>query len=348
VFGFLFKNKPHAEPSAVASNPEVSDTTISGPTSDETVFKIKADTAPSIGEVDTKFMGMMMGINSLVDDDLSSNAKKALENIKHWSQQKPLPDNLVPRLPSIVPKIMMAVRNDNSTAQDMADLISEDISLVGEVIRLSNSAFYRTGEKIESLKQAIVKLGMNGIRQLVSSAAFKPILNSDKGNVTSVLGKYLWEKNQKAAMAANLIAMHTEDDRFHAYLTGLLNQTGMLVIIKKLEENFNAQDIPRTSEFMHELDMIGKSLTVQISRQWEMPEEVTRALEDQLNEQAPVQISSLGSVCYIADKLAKMSILEAKGQLHGMDQGLHCDVNKIKGSLCNQCYEFINLDRASN
>lgn len=340
MFGFLFKNKPQPESIPTAKEKSATETQ-----STDVIFGLKAESAPSIEEIDIKFMGMLMGINSLIDEDLKPNEIKALNQIRNWSKQDSLPDNLVPRLPTVIPKIMMAVRDDKSTAQDMANLISEDVSLVGEVIRLSNSAYYRTGEKIESLKQAIVKLGLNGIRQLISSAAFKPILNPEHGKFTRVLSQYLWEKNQKTAMGSNFIAMHTEDDRFHAYLTGLLSQTGILVIIKQLDESFDTLDIPRSSQFMHQLDSLSKLITVQISRQWEMPVEVTLALEDQLNKQAPAEISSLGSACFIADRLAKMSILEANGQLHHVDEGVLCHVGKIKSRLCNQCYKLINLDQ---
>lgn len=341
MFGNLFRKKPDPESSFDKCDSEVTFTN-----AEETVFRLKAESASSIKEIDTRFMGMLMGINSLIEGDLKPSEKKALAQIRNWSQQKQLPDGLVPRLPSVIPKIMMAVRNENTTAQQLADIVTEDLSLVGEVIRLSNSAFYRTGEKIESLKQAIVKLGMNGIRQLISGAAFKPILNPEQGKLSRVLSQYLWDKNQKAALAGNFIALHTEDDRFHAYLAGLLAQAGILVIIKQLEQSFDTLDIPRTRVFMHELDALCKLITVQLSRQWEMPEEVTEALQEQLNEKVPVGMSSLGSVCYVSDRLAKISILEARGQFKDMGEEIQCDVGKIKTNLCKQCYRFINLDQA--
>lgn len=341
MFGFLFNKKPEPESSFDKVNQEFTEID-----TDEYIFRLAADSAPGIQEIDSRFMGMLMGINSLIEGDLKSSEEKALSQIRKWCQQMPLPDDQVPRLPSVIPKIMVAVRDENTTAQKLADLITEDLSLVGEVIRLSNSAYFRTGEKIESLKQAIVQLGMNGIRQLISSAAFKPILNPKQGKLSRVLSKYLWEKNQKAALAGNFIALHTEDDRFHAYLCGLLAQAGILIVIKRLEKSFDALDIPRSSHFMRELDSLCKFVTVQISRQWQMPEEVTQALQEQLHEQAPGNISSLGSVSYVADRLAKVSILEDKGQLQDMGEGFDCRVGRINSNLCAQCYNFINLDRA--
>ena len=270
--------------------------------------------------------------------------EKSLQQVEALSSQEDLPDNIIPRLPSVIPKIMLAIRDENSNAQDLADLISSDLSLVGEVIRLSNSAYYRTGVKVESLKQAILKLGMDGIRQLVSSAAFKPILIPKHGKLSTGLSKFLWKKNQRAALAGNYLALQTGDDRFHAYLAGLLAQAGILVIAKQIDENFDGMEIPDSIEFMNQLDRLSKKITVQIGRQWDMPGEIIQALEEQLNEHAPAQISSLGQVCYIADRLAKISLQEEHRQLDEMEQGLQCRVGKLNTQSCRQCYTFINLD----
>lgn len=309
------------------------------------VFRFKSEFAPSIQEIDTQFMGMLLGVNSLIDHSLNRDEKKALQLIRNWSQQETLPVNMVPRLPSVIPKIMIAVRDEKSTAQDLANLISDDLSLVGEVIRLSNSAYYRSEEKVDSLKQAIVKLGLNGIRQLISTAAFKPILNPQQGKLSSVLSKLLWRKNQKAAMAGNFLAMNTEDDRFHAYLAGLLCQAGLLVIIKQLDDSFDNFNFPRSIPFMDEIDRLSKTITIQISRQWEMPEGIIQALEEQLNDNAPENISSLGQVCYVADRLAKISILEQQKQLNEMENGIQCRIGRINSRICNQCFTLINLDQ---
>jgi len=338
MFGFLFNSKKNPDQSSKTT--PTSETVVQ----QEALFRIESASAPDIEEIDQKFMGLMLGINSLVHEPMNPFEDKLLRRLQLWTEKPEALDREIPRLPSVIPKIMRAVRDETTTAQDLADLIAQDVSLVGEVIRLSNSAFYRTGEKIESLKQAIVKLGLLGIQQLISSAAFKPILISGDSHFAKTLSQYLWSKNQKAAMAGNLIAMHTDENRFHAFLIGLLNQVGILMVIKPLEQHFNGADIPRSAAFMQEIDLLGKHLSVQISQQWEMPDEVIQALQELAAAQSLSQLSPMASAGYVADKLAKMSTLETHGLLHDMDQGIECKVHRISSSLCNQSYNLINLD----
>lgn len=340
MFDFLFKNKR-----SLASTDNTQQDVIAINETEEVIFRLKAESAPDMKEIDDRFIGMLLGNSTLNDNELNPLEKKALDQIRHWTELEELPDNIVPRLPSIIPKIMSAIQNENSSAQDIADIISQDVSLVGEVIRLSNSAFYSTSCKVESLKQAIQKMGQNGIRQLISSAAFKPIMTANQGKMSALLSHILWEKNQKAAMAGNLTALTTGNDRFHAYLAGLFSQCGLLVIAKQLEQSFNQSNIPQSRQFMHELDTLSKMITAQIGRQWEMPEEIILALHEQLNEEAPNGISSLGQVGYVADRLAKISLLEEKNNLVGMEEGIQCRVGQIKSATCKQCYSFINLDQ---
>jgi HD-like signal output (HDOD) protein len=341
VFGFLFKKKPLPLAKSEASEPVKGAVHDTGP---DVLFGFKSKTAPSMKDIDTCFMGTLLGVNSLLDNDLNTTQKKSLLEIQALTSRENLSGNMVPRLPSVIPRIMMSIRNEKSTAQDLTDLISSDLTLVGEVIRLSNSACYRTGERVESLKQAIVKLGLNGIRQLVSSAVLKPILNPLQGKLSLVVSRRLWEKNQRAALAGNYLALQTGDDCFQAYLAGLLSQAGILVIIKHIDENFTHAPVPDSITFMHELDTLSKKITLQISRQWDMPTEITQALEEQLNDNAPAELSSMGQVCYIADKLAKTSLLETHRQLIAVEQDFQCQVGNLNTQACTQCYSIINPD----
>lgn len=136
MFGFLFKKK-HSLPAT--DNLLQDETSINEPL--EPLFGFRGESAPNIQEFDDLFIGMIIGINFLEDHKLSEAAQRALYQIRRWTELEHLPENIIPRLPSVIPKIMMTLRREDTSAQDITDLISQDLSLVGEVIRLSDSAF---------------------------------------------------------------------------------------------------------------------------------------------------------------------------------------------------------------
>lgn len=305
-------------------------------------FSLNGDDAPSESDIDCTFLGLTLGIHSVLDSDLGAAEKIALENIRVVFLKQDLPEKLVPRLPSVMPRIMMAIRDKNSSAADLAQSISGDIALVGEVIRMANSPYYRTTQQIESLEQAIVMLGFNGIRQLIASAAFRPILNPASGHFVGMASHYLWEKNLKAGQAGDCIARSMGTDRFHAYLAGLIGQSGIAVTMKQLERQFTGKEGPHSTSFMDALNLLSKQITVRIAGEWDLPGPVLEALEDQLTYQEPDEMSALGAIAFMADKLAKMQILSKSGQLQGRSGRILCRLQGELSEVCYRCYQLID------
>jgi HD-like signal output (HDOD) protein len=299
------------------------------------------DSAQAVSDVDCAFLGLMLGVPEALDGEMSQEEKAVLDNLRRVFLKQDLPENLVPRLPAVMPRIMMAIRDKNSSAADLARSISGDIALVGEVIRLANSPYYRTAQAIESLEQAIIMLGFNGIRQLIASAAFKPILNAGSGHFVGNASHYLWEKNLKAGQAGDCIARSMGADRFHAYLSGLIGQAGIAVAMKQLDEQFADGKTSSSTSFMKELSLLTRQITVRIARQWDLPGPVLEALEDQVSDKEPGDMSSMGGIAFVSDKLAKMQILRKNGQLQDQTGRIQCRLPGAMNDACSHCYRLI-------
>ncbi|WP_298218002.1 HDOD domain-containing protein [Halothiobacillus sp.] len=83
---------------------------------------------------------------------------------------------LVPRLPSVLPKLMTALNNPDTPIRTLTGLIESDPVISSMVLRLINSPAMRVRrENIESLDQAVMLLGFSGMREVVSAAMFSPI-----------------------------------------------------------------------------------------------------------------------------------------------------------------------------
>ena len=68
----------------------------------------------------------------------------------------------LPRRPSLLPKLMSAINGDGNSMQELATIIGEDPALLGNLLRVANSAFYRvTDRPIESLERAAAILGID-------------------------------------------------------------------------------------------------------------------------------------------------------------------------------------------
>lgn len=70
-------------------------------------------------------------------------------------------------------RLVQAVNDENPDFGMIAAAIENDVELSLETIRLSNSAFYGRRKKISSIRQAVVALGLDGVRKWIYLSALR-------------------------------------------------------------------------------------------------------------------------------------------------------------------------------
>jgi len=249
----------------------------------------------------------------------------------------------VPRLPAVMPRVMSTLRDETSSAARLAAELGRDAVLVSEVIRLSNSPYYRTGGKITSLERAVFALGRTGIRQLVANAAFKPLINLNAGYFTRLSGTLLWEQSEKAAVVCDCMARGGKADRFHAYLAAIVHNVGMTVALQVLDRHFEGRDVPRSQQFRERLVRQSRVLSLKIARQWEFPQPVLDALQAQLESSGSAQLPSLAAILSLADTLARLHILSRQGRISGRAALAKLDLPcSPLTARCAECYALLS------
>ena len=78
----------------------------------------------------------------------------------------------LPTIPAVVSKVVALLDDVAADPEKIADLILSDQVLAARVIRVVNSPFYRTNEKIVSIKRALMHLGFKNVRELILVSYF--------------------------------------------------------------------------------------------------------------------------------------------------------------------------------
>jgi len=292
--------------------------------------------------IDQTFSEMLLGVNSLVSEQISDLERSSLAAIHEKYLQNEMPKQLVPRLPAVIPKLMLALRDSDSNASDLAELLSGDVVLVSEVIQLANSAYYSRSQFYDSLEQAIVNIGFSGIRQIIVSAAMKPILNASSGHFTNIANDYLWEKSMYAGQLGDCAAKKMREDQFHAYLASLTMQSGTTMLNRELDKYFNRENAPRDRQFVDTLNRYALEISARISEQWQFPEAVSKALREQVRMNDVSKMSKLGTIIFLSDKLAKTKLLRKKGYLKKMDADLTKYMPDGMGTVFSDCEKLLD------
>jgi HD-GYP domain-containing protein (c-di-GMP phosphodiesterase class II) len=143
-------------------------------------------------------------------------------------------------MPTIVAEVLEMTSNQDLRVDDLAAKIKCDQALSTKLLRLANSAFYGSRAKVESIDRAVLKLGIERVRQLVLGIGvidhWKP--NQDPGLLA---GGAFWQHSMSTALLARQISVMIDypDDQ-NAFTAGLLHDTGQLLFQEGLGRNYVA------------------------------------------------------------------------------------------------------------
>lgn len=136
----------------------------------------------------------------------------------------------LPTLPIIVQQIQQLITSRTANMSQIASVIARDQAISARVIKLINSAFYGIRSKITSIQQAIVMLGLNTVKNLVTGVAI--VRSFEHDNHASLFDREkFWLHTFGCAMGARTIAVRLKRDEPEDYfLAGLLHDVGILIL----------------------------------------------------------------------------------------------------------------------
>jgi HD-like signal output (HDOD) protein len=186
----------------------------------------------------------------------------------------------LPRRPSLLPRLMTAINSDSNSMREMARIVGEDGTLLGGLLKLSNSAFYgvRRHKLIESLEKAVTLVGTDGLRSLVATALLHPVMTGTRGPFSS-FAEATWEHSQYSAACAESHAVHIEGaDAFSARLLVLLRGLASNTVFRIAREHCVADcDIPPAA-LAKLLDDWVPPMALRIAENWQLPTDLCKVL----------------------------------------------------------------------
>ncbi|HVC17261.1 MAG TPA: HDOD domain-containing protein, partial [Rhodanobacter sp.] len=215
----------------------------------------------------------------------------------------------LPRLPTVLPQLMRLLKNDNAAGRQWARLVGRDPLMVGEVMRVTRSASYRSAQPIRSLQHAVILLGQEGLRRVVTQHVMKPILQSSAGRLSQLAGERLWEHSERCAHACAWLGKHSGCDAFEAYLAGIVSHAGTGAVVRLLDQLMPEAMVPLSTDFLAGCAELAARLSVQAAQYWELPANVIEALTARQLADQPDDGQPLATVLACADVLAMAQLL---------------------------------------
>jgi HD-like signal output (HDOD) protein len=223
---------------------------------------------------------------------------------------------LTPRRPNLLPQLMRAINDEEVSRRELSAIIARDPSMVGSLLKMANSAYYRVAAgRVESIERAVVILGSDGLRSLVASSILQPIFQINSAKVFARFPELVWEHAQRSAHAAIPHAALVErTDAFGAELLCLISGLAEIILFRATIEH--CQNNPDQKKRRPTPQLIAALLASQapvfawrLGLEWQLSELMVAALEEQTLTSSPT--TPLGRTLRFARIAGALAVLHA-------------------------------------
>jgi HD-like signal output (HDOD) protein len=213
----------------------------------------------------------------------------------------------LPAYPQISTKLAALMERDPSISELVA-LLQEDVAVSAKLISISNTVRYRGNKPVQTLEQAVARLGLRDTQNHADLIANRGIYKSGKKEFRVRLEK-LWMHAMVCAHSARSVGLRTRTaDPNEVFSIGLLHDIGhllLLQVISALESGGTLKDPVSESELDLFLSQNHGGCGERLLHIWKLPKafgDVARFHETE--DQSPVRSPELQIVAF-ADRLAQ-------------------------------------------
>lgn len=217
-------------------------------------------------------------------------------------------------LPQSLAAVLKIINNPKSGPDDIARVISQDVSLTARLLRMVNSAQYGRNRKVTKISEAVVVMGLNSIKMLaLSSSVFN--LGPDKPLCETIDIQRIWRHLIETAVNARSIA---EEIKFpepeEAFVTGILHDVGIVIMLLYFKDKY-AEAIMELTNSGDGLCTVEKKyfgfchtdVGAEMIKIWKLPSRLGYVLENHHSINKAVIIaedSRLNEIIALADRMA--------------------------------------------
>jgi len=168
-------------------------------------------------------------------------------------------------------------------------LIVSDQSLTAKVLSVSNSSFYKGLNQVATVRNAIVRLGINEVSNIVMLVTHENCFRSKDPFVHGIM-RTLWRHSVGCAMGSNWLAKKCglHGLAHEAFFAGLLHDVGKLFILTVIDDLKHSDDLniqPSDALLIEAMNSLHANHGFSLMVHWNLPEKYCNVVRDHHNEE---------------------------------------------------------------
>lgn len=253
----------------------------------------------------------------------------------------------LPVLPEVAAQLLKLTGDVDCEVADIVALIKRDQSLTSHLLRIANSVRYSTGVTVSSIQQAVARLGLLCVREIV-------VLISCQCKIFDVPDfevqvRHSFRRSLATAAFAQEIARVRRMNVEEAFLSGLLHDVGRPILFQALATRRRRYGLAASDAEICEAAATHRiALAAKLITSWDLSARVAEAVQFQLSpEDAPgssQQAATINLAMYLADNALGLGSVPETLEQHPMLTVLSIYPEQFQGIMRNQeeILEWIN------
>jgi putative nucleotidyltransferase with HDIG domain len=181
--------------------------------------------------------------------------------------------------PSIAMEILELVRYPDVDLGELSRYVRVDGALAGGVLALANSAVYRAVRRIDTIKEAVARLGISEVARLAAAISMRSLFSADANRAHETFAP-VWARLFRHAVT---VARCTSDLARHkvtatpgvevSFMAGLLHDVGLAAALRAVAELTFFGKLPQLEEpaLGRVLHRVHVEAGVELHKTWKLP-----------------------------------------------------------------------------
>ncbi len=219
----------------------------------------------------------------------------------------------LPTLPTVYSALSEAVDNPSISSEKLAGLIATDQASAFKILKVVNSPFYGFRRRIDTISQAILFLGFNEVKNIISALSVINFFSKDK-LISNFNPVDFWAHSIGVGIATRIIGTASGDGNIENYfLAGIIHDIGKLVFLEFAHDDYKnvIEIVEEENCFINaaEIKVFGIDHTFagqMLAEKWKLPKNIQDTIRHHHNGFVNGEVNKLIAAVHIGDITARM------------------------------------------
>jgi putative nucleotidyltransferase with HDIG domain len=233
----------------------------------------------------------------------------------------------IPTLPTIVFELNAYLQDPDTSIKTVCDTIEKDQAITLKILKLVNSAFYGFKTKISDLRNAIVLLGYNSVRNAIVSLSIIHTFSKRVALMDFDISQFWKHSLAVAVTSKNIAQLSKKESPDNCFVGGLLHDTGKVILAQYFPELFEKVWITLQNEHLSFYEAEQKELPIDhtkigahLASKWQLPAGLVEAIRWHHEFRPDSKNANFVQNVYLANIIVNS---------YDVDQELRLDLSKI-------------------